>query len=308
MTIRSLEAMVERVLAFPVRTRLAVAACAEDFVIQACLAASARNLAEPIFVGDQARVDQIAQRLELDLSGFERHDVPDPAAAVEFCIGLYKSGDAGAIMKGRVNTDVLLRGVLNKATGVPPSGVLSHIGVFGAPGADRLMILTDAGINIAPNLQRKTDIVRNALAVADVLGITAPKVAMLAATEKVIYPAMPATLDAQMVARMSEQGEFGDAMVAGPFALDLAVSARAVACKGVDNPVAGNADILVAPDIESGNILYKALTSLMNIEMAGVVAGSRVPLVLASRGDTDRTKFYSIALATLMAVALKDAE
>lgn len=307
MTIRSLESMVELVLASPVRTRLAVAACAEDFVIQACLKAEARGLVDPIFVGDQSKVAEIAEKLELDLSRFERHDVPDPAAAVEFCIGLYKAGQAGAIMKGKVNTDVLLRGVLNKETGVPPEGVLSHVGVFDAPGRDKLMLLTDAGINIAPNLQRKADIVRNALKVARMMGIEAPRVAMLAATEKVIYPAMPATLDAQMVAKMGEQGEFGDAIVAGPFALDLAVSTRAVQCKGVTNPVAGNADILVAPDIESGNVLYKAMTSLMNIDMAGVVAGSRVPLVVASRGDTDRTKFYSIALATLMAVAQKEA-
>lgn len=307
MTVNSLDCMVEKVLASHRCTRLAVAACAEDFVIQACLAASARGLVDPIFVGDQEKVAQISDKLGFDLTAFERHHVADPAAAVDFCIGLYKAGDAGAIMKGKVNTDVLLRGVLNKETGVPPTGVLSHIGVFNAPGRDKLMILTDAGINIAPNLQRKADIVRNALVVARKLGIEAPRVAMLAATEKVIYPAMPATLDAQMVAKMGEQGEFGDAIVAGPFALDLAVSERAVACKGVSNPVAGNADILVVPDIESGNILYKALTSFMNLEMAGVVAGSSVPLVVASRGDTDRTKFYSIALATLMAAEQKEA-
>lgn len=307
MTIRSLEHLAEHMLALNVRTRLAVAACAEDFVIQACLAAHERGLVDPIFVGDQEKVAHIAGKLGADMSSFERHDVADPAAAVELCIRLYKAGDAGAIMKGKVNTDVLLRGVLNKETGVPPTGVLSHVGVFNAPGHDKLMILTDAGINISPNLQRKADILRNALKVAEALGIAAPRVAMLAATEKVIYPAMPATLDAQMVAKMGEQGEFGDAIVAGPFALDLAVSQRAVECKGVCNPVAGNADILVAPDIESGNILYKALTSMMNIEMAGIVAGSSVPVVLPSRGDTDRTKFYSIALATLMTMAQKEA-
>ncbi|GFM32078.1 bifunctional enoyl-CoA hydratase/phosphate acetyltransferase [Desulfovibrio subterraneus] len=307
MTIRSLEQLAGHMLGLKIRTRLAVAACAEDFVIQACLAAYEKGLVDPIFVGDQDKVTKIAERLGADMSPFERHHETEPAAAVDLCIKLYKAGDAGAIMKGKVNTDVLLRGVLNKETGVPPTGVLSHVGVFNAPCHDKLMILTDAGINIAPNLQRKADILRNALKVAGALGIEAPRVAMLAATEKVIYPAMPATLDAQMVAKMGEQGEFGDALVAGPFALDLAVSARAVECKGVDNPVAGNADVLVAPDIESGNILYKALTSMMNIEMAGIVAGSSVPVVLPSRGDTDRTKFYSIALATLMAVSSKEA-
>lgn len=306
MPINSLQSLADYIIEGGANTKLAVASCAEGFVLRACVEAHEKGIAVPILVGDIELAEKLAAERGLDLSPLEKHHIPEPSEAVAKCIELVKEGHASAIMKGRVNTDVLLRGILNKETGMPPKGVLSHVGVFDAPDGDRLMILTDAGINIAPNMQRKVDIVKNALRVARVLKIEEPKVAMLAATEKVIYPAMPATLDAQMVSKMAEQGEFGDAIVAGPFALDLAVSMRAVQCKGVDNPVAGKADILVAPDIESGNILYKSLTALMNMDMAGIVAGSEVPIVLPSRGDTDRTKFYSIALAIAMAMDEKE--
>ncbi|MCG8532187.1 MAG: bifunctional enoyl-CoA hydratase/phosphate acetyltransferase [Desulfovibrionales bacterium] len=306
MPITSLQSLAEYIIEGQTRTKLAVASCAEGFVLRACVEAYSKGIAEPILVGDIELAETLAAERGLDIAPFEKHNVVEPAEAVAKAIELVKAGHASAIMKGKVNTDVLLRGILNKETGVPPKGVLSHVGLFNAPNDERLMLITDAGINIAPNMQRKVDIVKNALHVASVLKIKEPKVAMLAATEKVIYPAMPATLDAQMVAKMAEQGEFGDAHVAGPFALDLAVSPRAVECKGVVNPVAGKADILVAPDIESGNILYKSLTALMNMDMAGIVAGSEVPIVLPSRGDTDRTKFYSIALAMAMAMDEKE--
>lgn len=300
-TITSLDELVTRALATGKSTRLAVACCAEDFVIQACLTAYEQGLAEPVFVGDMAKTHAICERLGCDISVFSCYDVPDPVEAVTAAIQLFREGRVAALMKGKVNTDVLLRGILNKVTGVPPQGVLSHVGICNAPQGGRLLFVTDAGINIAPNMQRKVDILKNALHIARALGVHHPRVAMLAATEKVIYPAMPATLDAQLVAKMAEGGEFGDAYVEGPLSLDLAVSPRAVACKGIESEVAGHADILVAPDIESGNLLYKSLAALMNADMASVVAGSAVPLVLPSRGDTDRTKFYSIALATLIA-------
>ena len=304
--IASLDALVLRALRASSQTRMAVAACAEEFVMQACVQAHEMGLIEPVFVGHRTKAESVAERIGIRLADFEFHEADEPEYAVQKSLELFHSGSITALMKGRVNTDVLLRGVLNRETGVPPQGVLSHLGLCNAPQKDRLLMITDAGINIAPNLQRKIDIVKNALSVARALGIATPKVAMLAATEKVLYPGMPATLDAQMVSQMAEQGEFGDALVAGPLSLDLAVSARAVDCKGMTHPVCGNADILVAPDINSGNILYKALSALMDTDMAGIVAGSRIPIVLASRGDTDRTKFCSIALATLAATFEKD--
>ena len=163
------------------------------------------------------------------------------------------------------------------------------------------MLLTDAGVNIRPNLQRKMDILKNAMAVARALSIRQPRAAILAATEKVNFPAMPATLDADLLAKMGAAGEFGAALVAGPMALDVAVSPRSARIKGVDNPVAGRADILVAPDIECGNVLYKSLNTFSRAEMAGIVVGSGVPMVVPSRGDSDRSKLSSLALAAYLA-------
>ena len=165
----------------------------------------------------------------------------------------------------------------------------------------RLIIVTDAGVNIQPTLQRKADILRNGLDVARALGMVRPRVAVLAATEKINYPAMPATLDGDILTKMARKGEFGDVEVLGPLSLDLALSREVAACKRFDSPVAGCADILLTPNIEAGNILYKSLSTLCNCTMASVVAGSRVPVVVPSRGDSDASKLHSIALASLLA-------
>jgi phosphate butyryltransferase len=249
------------------------------------------------------RTAQVAEEHGLDVSGFESFHEPDAAAAVARAVRMYREGAVSIIMKGLVSTAVVLKAVLNKETGVPPvSGILSHVTVFEAPDKDRLMLLTDAGVNIRPNLQRKADILRNALHVARRLGMDCPRAAMLAATEKVNYPAMPATLDADVISKMAAQGQFGRCLVYGPLALDLAISPQAAATKGVNHPVAGHADILCAPDIESGNMLYKALSVLHGATLASVVVGSRVPVVVPSRSDSAESKFHSIALAAFLAV------
>jgi len=319
----SLDALVRAVTARGGPLRVAIAPCAEEFVLRAALHAAAAGLAEPVFLGDMARTHAVAERLGLDLSAFERQDCPDDIQAVTLAVDYFRQGRAQLIMKGLVSTSTVLKAVLVKDAGlVPAGGILSHVTVFDAPGCgpeedggpggqgrpQRLMLLTDAGVNIRPTLQRKVEILKNALAVARSLGIARPRAAMLAATEKVNYPAMPATLAADIIAKMASSGEFGDALVAGPLALDLAVSPSAAAMKGMDNPVAGQADILCTPDIESGNILYKALNSLMNITLASVVVGSRVPVVVPSRGDSEHSKFASIALAAYLAANQNSAD
>jgi len=307
----SLAQLVRAVTARGRPPRVAIAPCAEEFVLRAAAHAAAAGLAEPIFLGDLARTRAVAERLGLDLDAFECRDCPDDGQAVTLAVDYFRQGRANLIMKGLISTSTILKAVLVKEAGlVPAGGILSHITVFDAPdcgqplpGPERLMLLTDAGVNIRPTLQRKVEILKNALAVARRLGIAAPRAAMLAATEKVNYPAMPATLDADIIAKMAGSGEFGDALVAGPLSLDLAVSPSAAAMKGVAGPVAGQADILCTPDIESGNILYKALNSLLNITLASVVVGSRVPVVVPSRGDSEQSKFASIALAAYLAAA-----
>lgn len=282
--------------------RVAIARSANEFVLDSALRAFEAGLAEPILIGDSARTAEVAARMGKDISRFSMIHLPEDEQAVAEAVRLYREGEAQFIMKGLVPTATLLRAVLDKEHGVPPEGILSHVSAFEAPGVGgRLMLLTDPGVNIKPTMQRKVDIVRNALNVARALGIERPRVAMLAATEKVNYPAMPATLDADIISKMADKGEFGDARIAGPMALDIAVSPDAAACKGFGGEVAGCADILVTPDIESGNVLYKSLNTLMAKDMAGVVVGSRVPVVVPSRGDSARSKYYSLALASYLA-------
>lgn len=284
--------------------RVAIARCADAFVLEAALHAQREKLAEPVLIGDMARTREVAHALKADISGLQSIDVADDEAAVREAVSLLRQGQASLIMKGGVGTSTLLKAILDKSSGLPPQGILSHVAVFEEPRTRRLMLCTDSAVNIRPNMQRKVEIVRNALAVARALGLNAPRVAMLAATEKVNYPAMPATLDADLVSRMAAEGAFGTAHVAGPMALDVALSPQAAACKGVSGPVAGHADILVAPDIESGNMLYKALNTLLGLDIAGVVVGCPAPVVVPSRGDSVRSKLLSLALAVYLTKSL----
>ncbi|TIH20144.1 bifunctional enoyl-CoA hydratase/phosphate acetyltransferase [Marinifilum sp. JC120] len=297
MTITSLNEIIAAVRNHERLARVAIAPCAEEFVIRSALTAHKEGIAEPIFIGNRERSLAVADEHGLNIDGFEFHEENDDAEAVAIAVALFKENKADLIMKGLVSTSVVLKAILNKQTGVPTKGIISHVSVFEAPAGQRLVLLTDAGVNIKPNLQRKADILRNAIDVARKLGMEKPKAAILAATEKVNYPAMPATLDADILAKMAAEDAFGAAYVAGPLALDLAISTTAATCKGIENPVAGCADILLTPDIESGNILYKALTTIANKTMASVVIGSEVPIVVSSRGDSDSSKFHSIALA-----------
>lgn len=305
---KCLEDIIRAVQAHGSTMRVAIAPCAERFVLRAALAAAEAGLASPVFIGHRERACAAAETLCPNFADFEFVDCPDDNEAVAKAVDFYREGRVQLIMKGLVSTATLLKAVLAKDAGlVTPGGILSLVSAFDAPnqqersGEPRLMLLTDAGVNIRPNLQRKMDILKNALDVARALGIKRPRVAVLAATEKVNFPAMPATLDADLLSKMAADGTFGDALVAGPLALDLAVSPVSAKLKGIDNPVAGHADILLAPDIESGNILHKALSTLLNIPLASVVVGSKVPVVVPSRGDSERSKFVSIALAVYLA-------
>ena len=298
--VTSLDRMVELVRARSTAARVVIAACAEANAVLAGLEAHRQGLAEPVFVGDVERMKALPELAGMDFSGFECLHEPDTAAALKLSLDLVQEGRAGFLMKGGVKTDVLLRAVLGRKRG---EGLLSHIGVFPHPREERLLIVTDAGVNIAPTLTRKIDIINNAVRVAKKLGMEPPKVAVISATEKVSYNDMVSSKDADILAKLCRMGIFGDAVVGGPFALDIAVSAEKARAKGVEHPVAGRADILCAPNIVTGNVLYKAVTSLMDLPMAGIVVGAGCPLVVPSRGDSDRSKFYALALAAYLAGA-----
>ena len=297
--VTSLDRMVELVRARRNPARVVIAACAEANAVRAALEAHRQGLAEPVFVGDVEAMKGLPELAGEDLDGFECLHEPDLSAAVKLSLDALEGG--GFLMKGGVKTDVLLRAVLGRRRG--RDGLLSHIGVFPHPREERLLVVTDAGVNIAPTLTRKIDIIKNAVDVAKALGMNPPKVAVLSATEKVSYNDMVSSKDADILARLSRMGIFGDAVIGGPFALDIAVSVEKARAKGVDHPVAGRADILCAPNIVTGNVLYKAVTSLMDLPMAGIVVGAGFPLVVPSRGDSDRSKFYALALAAFLAGA-----
>lgn len=297
--VRSLEQMVELVRSRQTPARVVIAACAEANAVLAGLEAARQGLAEPVFVGDVDRMRGLPELAHENFDAFECLHRPGDKEALGVSLDLLHGGSAQFLMKGGVKTDVLLRAVLGRKRG--SDGLLSHIGVFPHPREERLLIVTDAGVNIAPSLTRKIDIINNAVAVAKKLGMDPPKVAVLSATEKVSYNDMTSSKDADILAKLCRMGIFGDAVVGGPFALDIAVSQDKARAKGVDHPAAGRADILCAPNIVTGNVLYKAVTSLMDLPMAGIVVGASYPLVVPSRGDSDRSKFFALALAAYLA-------
>jgi len=297
--VRSLDRLVELVRSRRTPVRVVIAVCAETNAVLAGLEAARQGLAEPVFVGDVDRMRGLPELAGEDFRAFECLHEPDDKKALAVSLDLLHEGRARFLMKGSVKTDVLLRAVLGRKQG--GMGLLSHIGVFPHPREERLLIVTDAGVNIAPSLTRKIDIINNAVAVAKKLGMDPPKVAVLSATEKVSYNDMTSSKDADILAKLCRMGIFGDALVGGPYALDIAVSEDKARAKGVVHPAAGRADILCAPNIVTGNVLYKAVTSLMDLPMAGIVVGASYPLVVPSRGDSDRSKFYALALAAYLA-------
>lgn len=279
---------------------IAVAAAQDLEVLLAVKNARDLGLAEAILVGDASRIRQIAQENQLDLTGFVIIEQTDVAQACRTAVQLVSEGKAQILMKGLVDTAVILKAVLDKEIGLRTENVLSHVAVAEIAGYDRLFYITDAAMNIEPDLITKKQIIENSVQVANALGNDYPKVACVCAVEKV-NAKMKATVDAAALVKMNESGELGGCLVAGPLALDNAVSLEAAQHKGITNSVAGNADILVMPFIEPGNMLYKSIVFFAKGKLAGIVVGAKAPIVLTSRADSDEAKLNSIAIGVLMA-------
>ena len=262
--------------------------------------AKKEGIANAILVGDIEKTNTIANELNIDLSGYDLIDEKDLTQASLKAVSLVSEGKADMVMKGLVDTSIILKAVLDKEVGLRTGKVLSHVAVFDVNGYDRLFFITDAAMNLAPDLQTKKQIIENACIVAHALDIEEPKVAAICAKEKV-NPKMPDTVDAKELEDMCKNGEIRGCIIGGPFALDNAVSEEAAKHKGMDNPIAGKADILLAPDIEAGNILYKSLVFFAESKNAGVIVGAKAPIILTSRADSEETKLNSIALGVLMA-------
>lgn len=266
----------------------------------AALDARDAGLILPILVAPRARLEAVARETGRDLAGLRIEDVPHSHAAAERAAALAARGEAEILMKGSLHTDELMGAVLAAGAGLRTGRRVSHCFVMQAPAYPRPFIITDAAINIAPTLEEKADIVRNAIELARVIGVPTPRVAILAAVETV-NPAMPATLDAAALCKMADRGQIAGAILDGPLAFDNAVSAAAARIKGIDSPVAGRADILVVPDLESGNMLAKQLEYMGDASSAGIALGARVPIVLLSRADSRESRIASCAIALMLA-------
>ncbi|MBU6425699.1 MAG: bifunctional enoyl-CoA hydratase/phosphate acetyltransferase [Rhodospirillales bacterium] len=280
----------------------AIAYPCDETSLLAATEAATRGLITPILVGPTALISAKAAEYKLDISAFRIEDAACSAAAAKRAVALVHEGAARALMKGALHTDELLHEVMHETTGLRTGSRLSHVYVMDVPSYPKPLLITDAAINICPNLAEKQSIVQNAIGLAHALGIETPRVAILAAVETV-NPAMQATLDAAALCKMAERGQITGAILDGPLAFDNAISANAAAQKHITSPVAGQADILVVPDIESGNMLAKQLTFLTNADAAGIVLGASVPIILTSRADNDRARLASCAIAVMLAGA-----
>jgi phosphate butyryltransferase len=282
------------------RRRFVIAQAADESVLAAVDEARKLGIAEPILVGSIPEIAEAAGKLALDLSLYK---IIEPASARETAaeaVKMVARGEGDVLVKGMLTTSELLHAVLDKSLGLSTGRILSHVGVFLLPGAEKLIFITDAALAIAPNLEQKAHILQNAIDFAHRLGISSPVAAVLASVETV-NPAMPATVDAACLAKMAERGQIVGGMVEGPLALDNAVNQEAAKRKAITSPGAGRADILMAPDIEAANILYKSLVYFAGAAEAGIVVGARAPIVVTSRSDTAKNRLHSLALGALAA-------
>ncbi len=281
--------------------RLAVA-CGEDpHTIEAVARAVTEGLVNVTMTGDENKIKEVSKKYNIDPSIFEIIHEPDKKKATKLAVSLIRERKADFLMKGLVDTAIYMRAILDKETGlIKPGRLLSHVTIMDVETYPKLLIGIDVAVIISPTLEQKVQMINYATDVAHTLGIENPKVAILAAVEKV-NEKMPATVDAAILSQMNRRKQIKGCTVDGPLAFDLAVSKYSKEIKGVDSEVAGDADILVFPDIEAGNILYKSVVHLAKGSLAAIVVGADVPCILTSRGDSELAKFYSIALAAKVA-------
>jgi phosphotransacetylase len=280
----------------------AVAHPCEATALAGAVEAAERNLITPFLVGPAARIAETAASAGLDISNLEIVDVPHSHASAAKAVALIREGKAEILMKGSLHTDELMSAIVSREGGLRTGRRISHVFIMDVPTYHKVLIVTDAAINIAPTLEDKVDICQNAIDLAVSLGLEKPKVAILAAVETVTSK-MPATIDAAALCKMAERGQIKGGILDGPLAFDNAISTQAAETKGIKSPVAGDPDILLVPDLEAGNILAKQLSFLANADSAGMVLGAKVPVILTSRADSVRSRIASCGVAKLVAHA-----
>jgi len=282
----------------PIKT--AVVHPCDESSLEAVRAAKVGGLIDPVIVGPEARIRELAARLHLDLANVPLIAAPHSHAAAEQAVALARSGAVGALMKGSLHTDELMSEVIRKDSGIRTARRISHVFVMDVPTYPKPLYITDAAVNLFPSLEEKADILQNAIDLSHALGLKLPKVAILSAVET-ITSKIPSTIDAAALCKMADRGQITGAILDGPLALDNAINIQAATTKSIRSAVAGDADILLVPTLEAGNMLVKELTFLANADAAGIVLGAQVPIILTSRADSVRARLASCAVALLYA-------
>ncbi|KPK74143.1 MAG: phosphate butyryltransferase [candidate division Zixibacteria bacterium SM23_73] len=277
------------------KKKLAIASAEGEEIVEAVKRATDAGILQAVLIGNGEKITDLCQNLNFDLDKVEIVDTKDPKLASQLAVELVKRKKADMLMKGKVDTSTLLKAILDKEKGLRGARLLSHVAVVEVESYHKLMLVTDGGININPDVNKKVDILKNAVEVAKKMGIEKPKVSCLAAVESV-NPEMQETVDAAVLVKMAERGDIEDVIIDGPVAFDIAVDSQSAQMKGIISPIAGDTDIFLVPNIACGNIFVKALIYLAKAKVGGIVVGGGAPIILLSRSDTAAMKLYSMAL------------
>lgn len=301
MVYTSFDLLTQQVKGFPSMKRMAVASAGEEHTLLAALHARREGIARPILVGNQEIIESLLKRLGEEVPAEDIYPASDPKEAAELSVSLVREGKADFLMKGYLDTAVILKAVVNKETGLGKGGVMSHFTMFEIPGYHKILVPVDGGMVTYPTLEQKKAIIENTVGTLRAMGYECPKVGVLACVEKV-NPKMPETVEAAELSRMNREGEIKDCIVEGPISYDCAVDAEIARLKGYESRIAGDVDVLVAPNIHAGNIMGKMLACTCKARMAGFVVGAKCPIVLTSRGSSAEEKYLSIVVSAAAAV------
>lgn len=297
MVLKNFDELVEKVKSFPQQKRVIVAAAGDEHTLEAVFHAQKEGIVKPILVGDKNIIENLLRTLEVTVSNNDIYDIPDADEAAKKAVALIHEGIGDFIMKGKLETAQILKPVVNKETGLGTGRVMSHFVINELPHYHKLLVTSDGGMMTYPTLEQKKDIIENSVEIMLALGYVNPKIAAVAAVEKV-NPKMPETVDADSLAQMNREGQIKNCIVAGPISLDIALDKEAARIKGYESPVAGDADMILVPNIQVGNVLGKSIVTIAGGKMAGFIVGAKVPIILTSRGSSAEEKFLSLVLAS----------
>jgi len=300
MVYKSFDELVDEVKGYPSMKRMAVAAAGEEHTLEAVLHARKEGVAKPILVGDKTEILRILETMGERVPAEDIYDISDPREAAEMAVALVREGKADFLMKGYLDTGVILKAVVDKEKGLGKGGVMSHFTMFDIPGYHKILVPVDGGMVTYPTLEQKKAIIENTVGTLRSMGYDCPKVGVLACMEKV-NPKMPETVEAAELARMNREGEITGCIVEGPISYDCAVDGEIAKLKGYQSKIAGDVDVLVAPNIHAGNIMGKMLTCTCKAKLAGFIVGAKCPIVLTSRGSSAEEKFLSIVVSAAAA-------